>query len=382
MAASVGVIGLCAYTSGAFVPAIVAKAGYSRTQLSAATLILSATVAVFAPLMGQLLDRWGPARVITLAVVGEAVGLILVAISPAGFGWYAGAIAVLALLGVGTTPPSFSRAVTACFDRRLGLALGLMIAGLGVTAVGAPIVMTKVIAAVGWRGGYAVLAGVVLALGGGGAALIWVDRGEAPSPGVATRPAEGSWRNVARPLYWYVLACFAFPALFGGGFLLHMITILKARGFTPDAAAGVQSLIGLSIILGRCLSGFAMDRLFAPVVAATAFAVSAAGTALLLSTSGPLLCVAALGIGFTIGAELDILAYMLSRYFGVASFGRLYGLAYSLMILAGGVSPLLIATLSRGADYRPAILVCSGGLALFAALVATLPRFGHEARSA
>ncbi|WP_174292167.1 MFS transporter [Sphingomonas bacterium] len=376
MAASVGVVGLNAYTNGAFVPELVATAGYSREQLSTATLMLSAAVALVAPLMGQALDRWGPVRVITLAAVGEIVGLLLLALSPAGFGWYAGLLVALALLGVGSTPPSFSRVVTACFDRRRGLALGLMIGGLGITAIVAPILMTKVIAAAGWRGGYAVLAVLVLLLGGGGVALIRSDDYGRTGTSATTRARRGGdWSGVRRPLYWLVLLCFACPALFGGGFLLHMITILRARGFTAGEAAQVQALIGLSIILGRCLSGLSMDRIFAPYVAGIAFAISAGGTALLLSTSGPLLCAAALGIGLTIGAELDILAFTLSRYFGVASFGRLYSLAYSLMILAGGVSPVLIARLSMGGDYRPAILLCASGLALFAAVVAFLPRF-------
>ena len=376
LGAAVGVIGLNAYTSGAFVPELVAEAGYSREQLSMATLMLSAAVALAAPLMGQALDRWGPARVIVAAVAGEAIGFGLLALSPAGFGWYAGLLVLLAVLGVGSTPPSFSRVVAACFDRRRGLALGLMIGGLGITAIAAPILMTKVIAAAGWRGGYATLAGLVLLLGGSGVALIWSDgRGRGGPRRDVRNEGGGDWQAVRRPLYWFVLLCFAMPALFGGGFLLHMISILRAQGFTASQAAQVQALIGISIVVGRCLSGLCMDRIFAPHVAAVAFAVSAAGTALLLSTSGLLLSCAALGIGLTIGAELDILAYTLSRYFGVPSFGRLYSLAYSVMILAGGASPLLIARLSSGGDYRPAIIVCAVGLAIFAVLVLFLPRY-------
>ncbi len=287
---------------------------------------------------------------------------------------------MLALLGVGSTPPSFSRVVTACFDRRRGLALGLMIGGLGVTAILAPLVMTRVIAEIGWRGGYWVLAGLVVTFGGGGLWLIRSDPASLAGTGGRRAAASGDWAAIRRPLYWFVLLCFAAPALFGGGFLLHLIIILRARGFSADEAASVQALIGLSIVFGRCVSGLAMDRVFAPRVAAAAFAVSAGGTALLLSTSGPLLCLAALGIGLTIGAELDILAFILSRYFGVPSFGRLYSLAYSVMILAGGASPLLIARLSRGGDYRPAIFVCAAGLAVFAVAVVTLPRF-HPTRS-
>jgi len=138
MAASVGVIGLNAYTGGAFVPELVAKVGYTREQLSFATLLLSATVALVVPWVGQAVDRWGATRIIAIAVVGEALGFFLLGAAPARFGWYAAAMILLALLGVGTTPPTYARVVAARFDRRRGLALGLMIAGLGVTAITAP----------------------------------------------------------------------------------------------------------------------------------------------------------------------------------------------------------------------------------------------------
>lgn len=378
IAASVGVVGLNAYTGGAFVPELVAKAGYTREQLSLATLLLSATVALVVPFVGQAVDRWGATRVIAVAILGETLGFFLMGAAPAQFGWYAGAAVALALLGVGTTPPAYSRIVAARFDKHRGLALGLMISGLGITAITAPMIMTAVIAAVGWRGGYWVLSALVLVMGGAG---LWLIRRDPPpaSKGSATAATEGGgWSALRRPLYWVILACFAGPSLFGGGYLLHLITILRERGFAPDQAAQVQALVGVAIVAGRCLSGLAMDRFFAPRVAAVAFAISAAGTAMLLSSQGPVLCVAALAVGLTIGAELDILAFTVSRYFGLASFGRLYSLAYSSMIFAGGASPLLIAKLTRGDDYTVPIIVSAIGLLAAAVAVGLLPSFKSE----
>ena len=372
LAAAVGTIGLNAYSQGAFVPMLVAQAGYSREQLSLATLVLSATIALLAPLVGATLDRWGPAPIIAAGVMGEAVGFALLGLAPAHFSWFIGGMVLLGVLGVGTTPPSFSRVIAARFDRNRGLALGLMIGGLGLVAISAPIVMTRVLATVGWRGGYLTLAAVVLVMGGVGLALIRRD-----SPAHARRPqaASGDWSALKRPLFWYLLLCFAAPALFGGGYLLHMITILRGKGFAPAQAAEVQALIGVAVVVGRLSSGFAMDRVFAPFVAATTFAISAAGTAMLFSTNGLVLSLGALAIGLTIGAELDILAYVTSRYFGLNSFGRLYSLAYSAMILAGGASPLLIAELAPNGGYETALAVSTAGIAAAAVLVALLPRF-------
>lgn len=377
LAAAIGTIGLNAYSQGAFVPMLVAQAGYSREQLSLATLVLSATIALLAPLVGALLDRWGPAPIIAACVVGEAVGFAFLGLAPAQFHWFLGGMVLLGVLGVGTTPPSFSRVIAARFDRNRGLALGLMICGLGLVAITAPIVMTRVLAAVGWRCGYLTLAAAVLVLGGAGLWLIRRDpapaRRDAGAGVVMAR--RGDWSALKRPLFWYLLVCFAAPALFGGGYLLHMITILRAKGFTPGEAAQVQALIGVAVVVGRFSSGFAMDRVFAPFVAATTFAISAAGCAMLFSDSGLLLSLGALAIGLTIGAELDILAYVASRYFGLDSFGRLYSLAYSAMILAGGASPLLIAKLAPNGDYGRALVVSTIGTAAAALLVTMLPRF-------
>lgn len=373
LAASIGTIGLQAYTGGSFMPALIADTGYTREQVAFATLLLSATVALAGPFVGQLIDRVGAQRVIAFAVVGEAAGFAVLSVTPASFPAFAAAMVLLGLLGVGSTPPSFSRLVSARFDRSRGLALGIMISGLGVTAITAPLWATAFIALGGWRLGYRLLSGLVLVLGVSGLLVMRRERSEPPP--AAAGGGAGGWMALRRPLFWMVLLCFAGPALFGGGYLLHLISILREKGFSPGDAAKVQGMIGAAIIGGRLLSGAAMDRFFAPHVAAVAFALAASGCVMLLSNDNAVLYVAALAVGLPIGAELDILAYTMSRYFGLASFGRCYSLAYSFMIVSGGVSPVLIAYLAPNGDYAPALIVSAVGLLACAVAAALLPRF-------
>ena len=374
LASSIGTIGLQAYTGGSFMPALIADTGYTREQVALATLFLSATVALTAPFVGQLIDRVGARRVIAFAVFGEAIGFAVLSVTPAYFPAFAAAMAFLGVLGVGTTPPSFSRLISARFDRSRGLALGIMISGLGVTAITAPVWATAFIAVGGWRGAYRLLSGLVLLLGVSGLLIMRRDRSEPPVIAAPAGEATG-WSALRRPLFWVILVCFASPALFGGGDLLHLISILREKGFSPRDAAMVQGMIGASIISGRLLSGAAMDRFFAPYVAAAAFALAASGCAMLLSDNTAVLYVAALAVGLPIGAELDILAYTLSRYFGLASFGRCYSLAYSFMIVSGGVSPVMIAYLAPAGDYTRVLVISAAGLLACAVAVALLPRF-------
>ena len=380
LAAAIGTIGLHAYTSGAFVHALTAE-GYTRDQLALATLFLSATVAVCAPVAGILMDRYGPLRVVTFAVLGEAAAFALLSRIPAQFSVYAACMVLLGVLGVGTTPPGFARLVTARFDRVRGLALGIMISGLGLMAITGPIWATWVIGELGWRGGYAVMAGLVLLLGGTGLLLIRSE-GAASHAEMRARTSGGDFSAFRRPLFWVMLAGFLAPALFSGGYLLHLISLLRERGFTSEGAAQVQSLIGVAVLCGRLGSGAALDRFPATVVAATAFTLSGLACALLLQSNPLLMAVAAFGIGLTIGAELDIMAYFISRYFGLASFGKLYGLAYGCLIICGGISPVMISRIADWGGYSAALIVSTIGTIAGAAILTTLPNPGRYAAAA
>lgn len=371
IAASIGTIGLQAYTGGAFTAALTGAGIYTRTQLSLATFMLSAIVAVLAPLAGMAMDRVGALRVITLSLIGEAAAFALLGVVPASFPFFVSAIVLLAVLGVGTTPPGFARIVTARFDHGRGLALGIMISGLGLMAMTGPIWANFVISRAGWRAGYLVTAGIVLLFGGIGTALI---RSEKPSEQERqARTMDGNWSALRRPLFWAIFFAFLSAALFGGGYLLHLISLLQERGLSLTRAALVQSLIGVAILVGRLSSGVALDRFAPKLVAAAAFTISALGCLLMVTNSTLLDSLAALAIGLTIGAELDILAYMVSRHFGLASFGRLYGLAYGGMITAGGLSPLLIALIERKHGYGLALTISAAGLLGGALLLLTLP---------
>ena len=45
--------------------------------------------------------------------------------------------------------------------------------------------------------------------------------------------------------------------------------------------------------------------------------------------------------GFAAGAESDLIAYLASRYFGMASYGKIYGMLYMPFGLASAISPVL-----------------------------------------
>ena len=81
--------------------------------------------------------------------------------------------------------------------------------------------------------------------------------------------------------------------------------------------------MGLSTIAGRLVSGYLLDRFFAPYVAAALFLLPLAGVGILAAgPGGPALILAAIALGFGLGAEVDVIGFMVSRYFGLRSYGR------------------------------------------------------------
>jgi len=140
--------------------------------------------------------------------------------------------------------------------------------------------------------------------------------------------------------------------------------MLSDQNLGARTAALGSSLIGGAVMIGRVGTGCLLDRTFAPRLASILFAVAASGIALLLLGSGPAVFAGAFLVGLGLGAEVDLIPYLTSRYFGLLDFGKVYSSAFAAFALAGALGPLIMgAGFDRTGSY-------SGPLAGF--LVATV----------
>ncbi len=383
LAASVGAMGFYLYTIGAFVPALIADAGYTKEQLSLGSLFVAGSTALCAPFAGMLMDRFGALRIVGLSIAGQVAALLLLGASPATYPVFIACLVLFAAVGTGMAPPSFARMITARFDRARGFALGLSVCGLGVMAIVLPIVTTWLIQRIGWRLSYVAAAALVSVLGTAGALLVRSDGVPGQPPAPRLRQGRATGNGLRRPLFWILVAGFMVSALFSNGYLLHLILLLRERGFEPASAAKFQAVVGVAMLLGRISTGLALDRFSAPLVASVTFGVCGLGCALLLQTEPALVVLATFAIGLAIGAELDLLAYFVSRYFGLEQFGQLYGLAYGLLLIAVGASPILISFLAARGGYSFALTVSAAGILIGSTMLFFLPnpRGVEEARS-
>jgi predicted MFS family arabinose efflux permease len=139
-------------------------------------------------------------------------------------------------------------------------------------------------------------------------------------------PARGNVRRAAEEgltaaqairtsTFWILAAAFFLLALTAAGLTAHIVPLLTDRGVAPGQAAGVISVIGIALIVARLIAGYPLDRLFAPYVALAFTVLPLIGVVLLLvAVNVSTAIVAALLVGLGLGAEVDLIAFLLSRY--------------------------------------------------------------------
>ena len=169
-------------------------------------------------------------------------------------------------------------------------------------------------------------------------------------PGVAAGEALRSW------LFWGLATAFFLDVIAINGTLTHIVPLLTDRGVPRQIATAALSGTGFALIFGRVLSGWCLDRFWGPYVAIVFFVLPMTGIAILISGTGgfaPFLGAIACGLG--IGAEIDLMAFFTSRYFGLRDYARLYGTMFGIFALGVGIGPALSgASFDRFHSYTPA----------------------------
>lgn len=370
-----GVAGLYFYTLGVMIKPMQADFGWSRAGVSAVLLVGALIAAVMAPAVGALVDRLGAWRLAGFSSLSLAAAFWLFSTVTGALTHFVALNAAAAILAAGSSPVVLSRLVVSWFDKARGLALGIALAGIGVSGAIAPAMLGAYVADHGWRAGYQALSLVALLSAplivvlayepsGREAAAVRGPRGSVTSSGMSLQEALRSG------VFWHIGALFACVALGVGGLIVHFVPLLTDAGLSPQRAGTVAGLVGVSLIVGRVATGALIDRIFAPRVAAVLFALAAVGCVALELGGVTLAPLAAVAIGLAIGAEIDLVGYLVAKYFGLKAYGAIYGWQYSAFMIGLAVSPLLAGLIfDHLGSYRYAVLG-SGALLGLAAVIA------------
>jgi cyanate permease len=253
--------------------------------------------------------------------------------------------------------------------------------GLGVAII--PPLTVHLINAFGWRMAWVALAVIVFVLSFLPAMFFVRDpvrpelatrgRLDETLPGLAAREAFRSWT------FWALTVAFVLAVISINGTLVHIVALLTDRGIPVQQAAATSVIAGLSIIIGRILCGYCMDRFYGPYTAATFFLLPMVGIFLLASGAGGAFpFVGAVLCGLGIGAEVDLMGFFVSRYFGLRAFGTIYGCMFAIFSVGTGFGPFLMgASFDRMQSYIPMLLGFEGALLVCVILLARLGPYAY-----
>ncbi|MFG3133208.1 MFS transporter [Streptomyces tendae] len=352
---------------GAFIAPLDREFGWGVSAIGLAASLLSVTVMIISPVQGLLVDRYGGRRLILCSSPVFGLSLMAMYFLPDDISVFYLAWALIPVCGLGLWPVSYLRLTAGWFERRLGFALGVANSGIGVGTVIVPLLTAWLIAAFGWREAF---------LGLGALALIAFPVAyfllAEPSPRKAAVPTTGDTLKAAvrRRPFWLILGAFFLLGTVGSSVTVYQIPLLLDAGVPEHVANLVPVALGVALIVARLVTGWLLDRFPASLV----MAVNLTGgiVAVLLFAAGPNVAtglLAAALTGLLIGSEFDVLSYLVPRHFGRISYGKIYGIAFSVFQI-GGATAASAVSVSRESygSYTPAMLALAVVCAVCAAL--------------
>jgi MFS family permease len=367
-----------------FFVALLDEFGWSRGATAAAFSISSVMQGVLSPVIGMLVDRLGPRRIMLGGAVVLGVACVLASRIASLWSLYAvtGVLAAIGLCAVSWVPSG--TLIARWFAERRGSVLGLAFSGMGAGVLAMGPLAQWLITAYGWRAAYAILGIATLAVL---LPLIWFGIREAPASAAATAatarggtdpPMPTARRDVGDAVrtaaFWALFFAYLCTPLAVFSVVTHSVAFAVDHGFARLFVAGIFGLTGLLSVVGRILFGMAADRIGRAASATISYGCTALGTLCLLSLEisphAAALYAYALFFGLGFGARGPIITAMAAQIFPGRRFGVIYGILSVGNGIGGGVAPWFGGFVyDLTGSYRVAFLIavafCAIGSACF-----------------
>lgn len=340
--------------TGVVMMPLVEQFGWSRTLVTSSVMICAVLTLLLAPIIGQLIARFGVRRCAIAGILAAIPALVGIALNPGSAAWWIGSWIVFGTINTLLGPLLWTTAITERFDKSRGLALAITLSGSGLAFALFPPVALLVLQQFDWRSVYFVIAGlfglVLLPV-----VLVWFRAGTGPARQPGLQPIAQAvtgngqtlslWQALRGRHFWQLALLCLLVAGVEGAMSIHLYPILSEGGLVPVAAATVASTMGGAMVVGRLVIGFLQDRLpaahvFAGAIAALLVSAILAGTFAGDYVQGVLVATL-LGVGA--GGTINSLAYLTGRYFSLAAYASIFGLLMGIFAVGYGIAPMAAA---------------------------------------
>lgn len=339
-----------AFTIGVFLKPLAQEFNWARSEIALAYSINMIVLGAFSFIMGAMSDRWGMTRVVLVGTLIMAVGMYLNRYLSSVWQFY---VFYGLLMGMGKAAfhsPLMSY-VARVFNKRRGLAVGIVFAGTGIGLFVLTPLTRYLITAIGWRLTFAYLALSIVVIG---LPALWCFR-EKPGQKVEHSeegltansqvkedsepkpPERFHWRNRS---YWTMCGLHYFDCLCHSVPLVHVVAYATDRSITPEQGASVLGLVGLAAIAGRIVIPSMADRIGSRNgLLLTLILQTGMIPFLMVSDSLMMFYIFSVIFGIGWGGNSPMYPLMTREYFGTKRLGAIYGgtiVAASLGMAGGG----------------------------------------------
>jgi sugar phosphate permease len=351
--------GIIGFGFTALIEPLSSKFGWSYTQISFAGSLRGLEVGLLAPVIGLLIDRWGTRIFIMSGTVLCGLAMLLLS-RVSSLSMFYVSFALIALGMSALSPTVTMTTIANWFNKRIGLATGLMHSGVGFSGIMIPLVVL-LIDNFGMNKAMVILGifslGIITPI-----SFIIRDRpekygllpdGEIISHDVnqkiqtPTTEENSDFRlkeAIHTRAFWYLALAMLFQLLIVNAVTTHMMPYLSSIGIDRSTASLIASAVPLSSVIGRLGFGWLSDRIDQRHIMAAGYALMSLGLLCftLAALWNPLLLFPAVpffSIGF--GGNATVRASIVRDYFGRKSFGAIHGLVVGLAVIGTITGPPL-----------------------------------------
>lgn len=332
------------YILGPLIQPMESELGWGRAEIFGGLSIVAVLSVIGAPVAGLAIDKYGPRKVAIIGTVIYCGSISALSVSSSLLTWYLIWFGV-ALGSIFVKPTVWFVAVARHFEARRGTAIGVALCGSGLGTAVIPVLSKQLFGVLGWRDG-------LFAIGCACAAVmlpLLLVAFPVKSLDLVRRDIANTSANVEEDSpkggkLEMLILCIC-------GFLVNFSVMALSVNFLPlvewslkgsSYSNSILSIIGVTSILARPISGWLMDRHSAQLIASVSYSIPIAAIVFLLAgneSSLALICAAGL-IGVALGSEVDSFAYLSSRYFKQEELGWRLGTIMGFVSLGVGLGPL------------------------------------------
>ncbi len=368
LAATLGLsagVGVAIYPQSVLAPYMLAEFGWTKAQFAMLGTI-SLLGLLFFPIAGRLIDIVGTRRIILPGILCYPLTWLCFAWMDGSIRMYIALIVLQLFIGALTTSVVYSKIVAEAFARSRGLALSIMMSGPAIIGALLTPLLTSFVEQAGWRSGYIAVSMVIALLGLAGFLVLPKDKLQGHVAPLRAKRSLDDYKQVfSHPAFWILFGGLALCNIPTAIHTSQMSLMLLDRGLGPETAALAVSVFAVGVIVGRFLSGIALDHLAPELVAAFAMSLPAIGLFLLALDLQivPVVVCSMLLVGLSQGAEGDIGVYLTIKYFDVKIYGTVFSIVVSNTVIAMAVgATILSVTLERTGNFTLYLFIGAGSI--------------------